>query len=244
MASGGLRAFVLCQVEPEADSAAPAELLAALRGAECVVSMNSWLTDAARAYAHVLLPVGAWAETDGTFINVEGTAQSWRAAVPPPGQARPAWKVLRVLAESLGIAGCAPDSARDIAAEAMQAIPGVRWENKGAWRVHAQLPPAVTGLQRVTLVPMNAADALVRRAPALQQTPDRADGALHVNAGTAARTGVQPGGRATLNQDGRELTLPVVIDEGVCDDGILVHGGNAALAALGRWFGPATLRPV
>jgi NADH-quinone oxidoreductase subunit G len=231
-------------VEPESDSAAPAQLLAALGKAECVVSLNSWLTDAAREYAHVLLPVAVWAETDGTYINVEGIAQSWRAVVGAPGEARPPWKVLRVLAESLGVGGCNYETAEDIARDAAQATAGVKPENLGAWRPLSKLPQARQGMQRMTLVPMNAADALVRRAPALQQTADGADGAVHVNLATAKRAGVEAGRRARLAQDGQVLALRVVLDETVGDDVILVHGGNAALSTLGPWFGPASLTPA
>jgi NADH-quinone oxidoreductase subunit G len=244
MARKGLRAFLLYQVEPEADCAAPDLWLAALRNAGCVVSMNSWITEAARDYAHVLLPVGVYAETDGTLVNVEGTPQSWRAVANPPGEARPGWKALRVLAGELGVGGCEYETARDIAGEATRLLAGLRPENRGAWRAIARLPAAPASLQRATTVPMNSADALVRRAEALQQTPDRADGALHVNRATAARCGVLNSPRAVIGSNGGALTLPVALDDSVGDDTVLLHGGNGKIAALGSWFGSVTVKPA
>jgi NADH-quinone oxidoreductase subunit G len=243
MAQKGMRAFLLYQIEAEADSVEPDALLAALQNAECVVSLNSYLTDAAWKYAHVLLPVGIYAETDGSFVNVEGVTQSWRGVVSAPGEARPGWKVLRVLAESLGASGCDYETAQAVAQDVARLTAGVRPENRAAWRPLSRLPAAVEGLQRITTVPMNASDALVRRAEALQQTSDHADGALHVNRATAGRSGILACKRVVVGQNGHALTLHMLLDETVCDGAVLLHGGNPALARLGAWFGPVTVKP-
>src|SRR5699024_10673283 len=52
---------------------------------------------AAEDWADVMLPVSPFTETSGTFVNAEGRAQSFKGVVPPVGDTRPAWKVLRVL---------------------------------------------------------------------------------------------------------------------------------------------------
>ena len=243
MAQEGLRAVLLFQIEAEADSAEPDVLLGALQHAECVVSLNSFLTDAARKYAHILLPVGIYAETDGSAVNVEGATQSWRGVVGAPGEARPGWKVLRVLAESLGYTGCDYETAQAVAQDVARLTAGVRPENRAAWRPLSRLAAAGDGLQRITTVPMNSADALVRRADALQQTGDHADRKLHVNRATAGRVGVLNAKRAAVGQNGHALTLPVMLDEAVCDGAVLVHGGDPALVHLGPWFGPITVKP-
>ena len=64
-------------------------------------------------YAHVLLPIAPFTETAGTFINTEGRAQSFQGVVQPLGETRPAWKVLRVLGNLLGLAGFEQQSADD-----------------------------------------------------------------------------------------------------------------------------------
>ena len=92
--------------EVEADGAFnAARMLAALRKADLVVAMTPFEHAAALDYAHVMLPVGPFTETAGTFINMEGTVQSFTGCVQPLGETRPAWKVLRVLGNLLGLAG-------------------------------------------------------------------------------------------------------------------------------------------
>src|SRR5690606_26086294 len=66
---------------------------------------NPYATDTMRQYATALLPVGTWAETAGTFVNAAGLWQSWNGVVPPVGESRPAWKVLRVLGNLFGVDG-------------------------------------------------------------------------------------------------------------------------------------------
>ena len=54
-----------------------------------------------KSVAHVLLPIGTFAETSGTYVNLEGLWQSFAGAAKPLGEARPGWKVLRVLGNLL-----------------------------------------------------------------------------------------------------------------------------------------------
>jgi len=49
--------------------------------------------------AHVFLPAAAFAEKEGTFTNSERRVQRVRAAVPPPGEARPDWWITAELAK-------------------------------------------------------------------------------------------------------------------------------------------------
>ncbi|MDO5371756.1 molybdopterin dinucleotide binding domain-containing protein, partial [Paracoccus sp. (in: a-proteobacteria)] len=69
-----------------------------------VVSDVTGATDTARL-AHVLLPAAAWAEKSGTVTNSDRTISRQRAALPPPGQARPDWWALAQVAQRMGFAG-------------------------------------------------------------------------------------------------------------------------------------------
>jgi predicted molibdopterin-dependent oxidoreductase YjgC len=53
-------------------------------------------------YANVVLPIGTYLETDGTFMNHAGRVQRLRQAIVPPGEARPGWQVLADLVGRLG----------------------------------------------------------------------------------------------------------------------------------------------
>jgi NADH-quinone oxidoreductase subunit G len=103
MLESRLKAYLLCGgIDPAVDLAGPTEALA---GADFVVAATTHLPQKLREVVHVVLPIGSFAESSGTFVNVEGRWQSWAGAVSAVGESRPAWKVLRVLANLLNIGG-------------------------------------------------------------------------------------------------------------------------------------------
>jgi NADH-quinone oxidoreductase subunit G len=53
--------------------------------------------------ADVILPGAAYTEKNATYVNTEGRAQMARQAVFPPGEAREDWKIVRALADALGV---------------------------------------------------------------------------------------------------------------------------------------------
>jgi NADH-quinone oxidoreductase subunit G len=124
--------------------------------------------------AHVLLPIGTFAETSGSYVNCEGLWQSQGGATAPLGAARPGWKVLRVLGNLLGLPGFDYQSSEEVREELRAVCAGVRAE--GYQGSHAVTPAgaasaaAAAGEVRVVDVPMYQVDAVVRRAPSLQKT--------------------------------------------------------------------------
>jgi NADH-quinone oxidoreductase subunit G len=102
------KAYVLLGVEPDLDCHNPQQAVAALKAAALVVALTPFSDGAVREYADVLLPITPFSETSGTFVNTEGRAQSFNGVVRPFGDARPAWKVLRVLGNLLNLAGFRP----------------------------------------------------------------------------------------------------------------------------------------
>lgn len=172
MLSGVLKAVLLLNTEPEFDSAAGAKAVSALGHAQMVVSLNSFKAN--MAFCDVVLPVSPFTETSGTFVNAEGLAQSFHAVVKPLGETRPAWKVLRVLANMLDITGFDFSSSQEV----LQTVRGLTFET--AVQVSSdQLSNRTTAsinLTRVANAPVVAGiyqlDGIVRRAPALQLTAD------------------------------------------------------------------------
>jgi NADH-quinone oxidoreductase subunit G len=172
MLGGALKAVVLLNTEPEFDSAARAQAVAALGKAQMVVSLNPFKAN--MAFCDVMLPVSPFTETSGTFVNAEGRAQSFHAVVQPLGETRPAWKVLRVLANMLEVPGFDFNSSEEI----LRSIPGLTkgeaLQVSADWlsnRTTAEIKPngeagapAVAGIYQL--------DGIVRRAPALQLTAD------------------------------------------------------------------------
>lgn len=154
-------------VEPWAD-APQSDAARALAQCGFLVALTPFASDTLRQIAHVLLPIGTWAETSGTYVNLEGVWQSQSGASAPVGDARPGWKVLRVLGNLLGLAGFDYLSSEEVREE-LRAL------------CTAGAPAGYQGRHRVTAegrsepvidIPMYAIDALVRRAPSLQKTTE------------------------------------------------------------------------
>ncbi len=174
MLAGSLKAALLLGTEPVFDSAAGAAARQGLAQAQMVVSLNAFKAN--MDLADVLLPIAPFTETPGTFVNAEGRVQSFHAVVKPLGQARPAWKVLRVLGQMLGLAGFEAESANEVlsqaigvaSAEGARFVPADVLGNAASF--DAALASAPVG------EPVTAAiyqiDGTVRRAPSLQLTAD------------------------------------------------------------------------
>lgn len=161
-------AYIVMGAEPEDDCIAADQTLRALAAAEFVVSITSFKSRASE-YAQVLLPLAAFTETDGSFVNCEGVIQSFAAAVKPAGDARPGWKVLRVLGNLLNLPGFDFTSVAEVRAEALPArVPMPA-------RVHDGVLPTAGAAAHIggsDDVPIYAVDATTRRARPLQMTKD------------------------------------------------------------------------
>ncbi len=164
-----LKAALLLGCEPAFDTAAGHAGVVALSKMQMVVSLNAFKTN--MDCADVLLPIAPFTETSGTFVNAEGRVQSFHAVVKPIGEARPAWKVLRVLGNMLGVAGFDFDSSQEVLAAA-------NLDNSKLSNLTNTVATtaSVTAPQATASMPCTASiyqlDGLVRRAPALQLTAD------------------------------------------------------------------------
>jgi len=92
-----LKAYILLNLDPDIDIANPLLANSALKNAQSVIALSAFKSSSLLEYATVLLPISLYAENSGTYINLEGKMQSFKAAVPTFGESRPAWKILRVL---------------------------------------------------------------------------------------------------------------------------------------------------
>ena len=180
MLAGGLKAVFLMQVEPGLDTAGGAGASAQMAKAQMVVSLSPFKANL--DCADVLLPIAPFTETPGTFVNAEGRIQSFHAVVRPLGDTRPAWKVLRVLGNMLGLAGFDFDSAQDVlksifSADGIHAMVDASRLNNAA-PVH---PDFSASAVNPCVASIYGLDGLVRRASSLQMTADAhgAAGARH-----------------------------------------------------------------
>jgi NADH-quinone oxidoreductase subunit G len=230
------KGYLLLNTEPELDCADPQRALAAFRQAELVVGL-AMFRDQASDYAHVLLPISPFTETAGSFVSTEGRLQSFGACVLPLGEARPAWKVLRVLGSLLDVPGFDYDSAEQVRAECLGGREiATLLSNRSA--VQAKPPrPAPAGLQRVADVPIYFADPLVRRAPSLQKTRDAQPPKAWMNAQLMQRLGIAAGQPVRVTQGEGEARLVAALDERLPDDCVRVAAGHPSTAGLGAMGG-------
>jgi len=170
MLTESLKGYLIHNCEPDVESLWSEQALENFKKAECVVALTSYADGRMSEYATVMLPIAGNYETSGTFVNVEGRWQSFSAAVSAPGEARPAWKVLRVLGNLLDVNGFDYESSVQIRDELKD-----RFDASGDNRVSRKVPKpltiaAVDEIKRDSLG-LYRVDPMVRRAKALQQTP-------------------------------------------------------------------------
>ena len=226
------RNYLLLGIEPEFDCANGAQALAAMQQAEFVVVLTPFVTDTMREYADVLLPMNVFAETSGTFVNVEGRWQSFGAASRAPGGSRPGWKVLRVLGNLLDLEGFDQNSSEQVRDALSERVGEVALDNSACGDTVTP-QTSVGGLERIASLPMYAIDSIVRRAGALQLTPDGQVAVLRLNPDDATAHSLNDGDSATVTQDSNSITLEVVVDARVAKGAAIAPQAIAATQALG-----------
>jgi len=234
-----LAAYLLWGLEPELDCADPAAARRALAAAEAVVAFSAFRSQHLEATASVVLPIATFAETAGTFVNAEGRVQSFNGAVPPPGEARPGWKVLRVLGNELGLAGFDYASPEEVRADALPATPRMALSN--ATPVALEAGAAAAAGERIAEVPVYSSDSLVRHAASLQQTAAARAPTVRANAATLANFGVAAGTTVRVRQGEAAVLLPCVLDDRLPDRVVRVPAAHASTAGLGAMFGTILL---
>ena len=246
MVAEPLKTYLLLGVEADLDTHDPARTLAALKQAELVVAISPFEHRAALEYAHLMLPIGPFTETAGTFINMEGTVQSFTGCVQPLGEARPGWKVLRVLGNLLGLSGFEHDSADAVKREALrEGEIASRLSNRTAVTPSGANSAAMGGgLQRIGEVPMYSTDPLVRRSTPLQKTRHAQPPVAWVSPALYQRLGLVAGDFLRVRQAGGEALVPVGVDERLPDECIRLAAARPETATLGAMFGPVSAERV
>ena len=182
MLDGKLKAVILLNNEPEFDSAAGSRAKASLNSAQMVVTLNAFKAN--MSFSDVLLPIAPFTETPGTFVSAEGRVQSFHAVVKPLAETRPAWKVLRVLANLLNLPGFDFESSQDVLKQVAGADGGHVSENRLGNGTQPEIIVSAASGAEPSVATIYQLDGLVRRATSLQLTADarKAVGAQGVSA--------------------------------------------------------------
>ncbi|MGA3949341.1 NADH-quinone oxidoreductase subunit NuoG [Ralstonia nicotianae] len=235
------RAYVILGAEPEFDSANPQQARAALAHADTVVMLSPFASRAAMEHADVLLPVAPFTETSGTYVNCEGLPQSFNGVVRSLGDSRPAWKVLRVLGNLLGLSGFEYETSEAVRDDVLAKPVAERLSNATAAQTAAPVA-AAGGIERLADVPIYHADPIVRRAGSLQLT---AASRAAVRAGLPAdlfeQLGLAVGDAVRVTQGQGSVVLPAVLDRTLASGVIRVPAATEVSAQLGPMFGTVSV---
>jgi NADH-quinone oxidoreductase subunit G len=238
------KAYLLLGVEPELDCYDPARALAAMKQAQFVVALSPYQHQALD-YAQALLPVGPFTETSGTFVSTEGRVQSFRAVVQPLAETRPAWKVLRVLGNLLGIAGFDYDSSEAVLKDALGGGDvSARLDNRLKNTAMGALAADRSEIQRIGEVPIYQADAIVRRSVSLQQTQDAVAPVAAMPGALFGQLGLRAGDQVRITQGSGTAVLAAARDDRLPAGCIRVPAAHPLTAALGGMFGSVTAERV
>ena len=237
-----LKAYLLLGVEPELDCSNSRLARTALDAADFVVTFSSYRSAAIDSYADVVLPIAPFSENLGTLVNVAGTHQMFTGHAPRTATARPAWRILRVLGNLFELDGFDYETDTDVRA----ALGGSRDDLPVASAATTGKLPTMPAdvVYRLGEVPIYSVDAVVRRAPSLQQTRDADTQRALMNSDLAARHGLSDGDSARFSQDEGSVVVPVRIDQRIANDCVLLATGIDATVGLGDSFGAISVAKI
>jgi NADH-quinone oxidoreductase subunit G len=229
-------ALLLVGIDPKLDCASPG----IVEGGKFIVSLTAFHTD----LGDVQLPIAPFTETPGTFVSTEGRVQGFHAAVQPLGEARPAWKVLRVLGTMLGRPGFEFESVEEVRTACLAGRDVQSLLSNQIDLQYTGQKDNSSGIQRVADVPIYFADPLARRAPPLLKTRDAQLPKAWMNARLLQSLGLAAGAWVQIRQGKGEARLVVAVDDKLPDQCVRIAAAHATTADLGPMFGTVTLEKL
>ena len=236
MLSESLSAYVTLNLEPALDSSLGVAAVKTLQGARFVVALTTYQS-AAQDWAHVMLPVGPFTETSGTYVNAAGRPQSFKGTVAGFAQSRPAWKVLRVIGNLLKLQDFEDESSEAVRDSVLAAGAISKLSNTVKAMLGRSLPGSAGGLERIADLPIYRSDAIVRRSQPLQEMSVSAQPQARVNPLTIAQLGVSDGDMVRVRSELGEVMVGLKADAGTPVDAVRLAAGFEQTAALGSVHG-------
>ena len=239
-----LAACLLLNVEPDTDALNAKALMTMLEQTDFVVSVSAYNSAAVKNVADVLLPAASFMETSGTYVNAEGFWQGFNAVLAAKGEARPAWKILRVLGNLTGLDGFDYISSEDVKKEVRSVCEAIELSNTIEAPVSVECGTSSTQMYRCCDVPMYATDAVVRRSHSLQKTLDGQRLCVRLNSAEATRLGVTAASAVTVKQGEDFATLSLVIDDTIPDACAWIPSAVEGNEILGAAFQEVSIEGV
>jgi len=237
MLEKSLKNYLLVGVEVEFDAANPAQAVKSLSGADGVVSVSAFLSDSVRAYADVVLPMATFPESYGTYVNATGNWQTAKGASMAPGDARPVWKIMRVLADAQQLSGFGYESPEALTKEAQQQCGSIELNNLTKMKDITYSAHSNDAMVRAGETPIHATDPLVRRSQPLQKCADGKQAFASMSKVEMDKLGVVDGDTVKVKQGGGTAELSVCFDDSVPAGCVWVPTGLPETQMLGEVFG-------
>ncbi len=234
------KCYLLWDFEAEPDTGNPALAMQALGAADKVIAICSFATDSTREVADIILPVAPLAESEGSLVNLDGSAMEYAPAGKVSGEARPGWKILRRLGHELGLEGFEQVSLGELRAQMSEAILAAEQSigdggmaiGDGGMAIGdggMEFPSHEKGLYRIGELAMYSVDALCRRSEALQQTIQADQQFVGLNPLDAIHLGLSDGGKARVRQGESAAELEVRFLDLVPQGGAWIRSGTGEL---------------
>jgi NADH-quinone oxidoreductase subunit G len=235
------KGYLLMGVEPGRDFWNGSLSMSALQSADMVVAISAFRSPELEACADILLPMGIFTETSGTYVNAEGRWQQSRGATRPQGESRPGWKILRVLGNLTDQPGFDYIESQQIHDEIRQLCESSTLDNTPVELEELEQQLRADSLLRGGDTPLYACDPLVRRATALQQTQDAGSDVIRLHPDEATRLGLDGSDRALVKQNGNQIDLPLQLDDRIPQGCVWISTGLERTSTLGQPFGEVTV---
>lgn len=229
----GRRGYLLMGIDPLMDTAVPAETRKSLDEAQFVISMSAFATDGLAELSDVMLPIALYAENEGCFVTSFGELQRFQAAVKPLGQSRPAWKILRVLGDKLGLSGFDAIEVSDVLGDSVDEWLQKKFVAPDSQGKVSAPRAAVDGseLELIVEIPMYRSDCLVRHANSLQETLEM-ERVVRLSSKTALSMDLQERQKVKITRSGSAALAEVVIDDSIAVGAAHVLGACPELSDI------------
>ena len=247
MLAKSLRVYVLFNLEPEFDFANAPVATQAMHAADFVVIFSPYVTKAMQDYADAILPIAAFAETDGTYVNAEGRWQTVTKSVPAPEEARPAWRVLRALANKFGFDDIQYQSSQQIRDE-VKALFAEEIEFDSNLRdlknvnLNFDRAQSINNLFRVSSTPIYAIDNIVRRASSLQNTVYEQQPYIAMCEQQARELDVLNETKVRVVQGSQEMALALQLNEALPMQCVWIQKSAQQIDQLGSAIAPVEIQ--
>ena len=229
-------AFLLLNVEPAKDLNSGIQAVNTIRKSKAgVVALTSYKS-AVSDFATVMLPISTFAESSGTYVNIEGRVQNVSPVANVQGNSKPAWKVLRVIGNLLGFKEFNYENIKEVqnlfSSEIGEDffVKDINFVVKTNEVTSAIITTEKKHLETTTFFPIYLSDQIVRRSESLLRTSQSVFPSLLIHPKTLELFSIKSGDTITLklidNPILQTIELKCKADFFVAEDVVAIANGH------------------